>query len=212
MAKQTVELQFITGLKRAIFRNTRLRGSWDANGRYTDDWTESPMQEEIGADGCPIFTTAISLDLADQDKTFKWGVVLDGPQGSNFWGIPTEVQDVHSVERYRQFRLRGGGAPQGERYFFTYGRRLGANKHFAAASATPGLHFAVWAPNACSVEVVFGKLTRGYIANDGTGIDATLPVVARLPPPLAKRLRITPTVRVGLSVAVSTRTAMPCGA
>jgi 1,4-alpha-glucan branching enzyme len=178
MARQTVEFQFITGLKRAIFRNARLRGSWDANGRYADDWTESPMQEDIGEDGCPIFTTSLSLDLADQDKAFKWGVVLDGPQGSNFWGIPTEVQDVHSVERHRQFRLHGGGAPQVERYSFTYGRRLGANKHFAAASAIPGLRFAVWAPNARSVEVVFGKPTSGYIAHDGTGIDQTRPVVA----------------------------------
>ena len=30
MAMQNVEFQFITGLKRAIFRNARLRGSWDA--------------------------------------------------------------------------------------------------------------------------------------------------------------------------------------
>lgn len=178
MAMQPVEFQFITGLKRAIFRNSRLRGSWDGNGRYSDDWTESPMQEEVGEDGCPIFKASISLDLADQDKTFQWGVVLDGPQGSNFWGIPTEVPDVTSVERHRLFRLIGGGAPQVERYYFTYGRRLGANKHFAAGSATPGLRFAVWAPNARSVEVVFGNPAHGYIANDGTGIDPTQPVVA----------------------------------
>ena len=48
MAMQKVEFQFITGLKRAIFRNARLRGSWDGSGRYSDDWTESPMQEEVG--------------------------------------------------------------------------------------------------------------------------------------------------------------------
>ncbi len=178
MAMQTVEFQFITGLKRVIFRNSRLRGSWDSNGRYSDDWTEVPMQEEIGEDGCPIFKASISLDLADQDKTFKWGVVLDGPQGSNFWGIPTEVKDINSVERYRQFRLNGRGALQLERYYFTYGRHLGANKHFAAGSATPSLRFTVWAPNALSVEVVFGNPANGYIANDGTGIDPTQPVVA----------------------------------
>jgi 1,4-alpha-glucan branching enzyme len=176
---RTVEFQFITGLKRAIFRHVRLRGSWDGHGRYSDDWTESPMEEKVGEDGCPIFQASISLDLADQDKTFKWGVVLDGPQGSNFWGIPTEVQDVNSVERHRQFRLKGGGrAPQVERYYFTYGRRLGANQHFAAGGATPGLRFAVWAPNARSVDVIFGNPANGYIANDGTGVDPTRPVVA----------------------------------
>ena len=84
MALQKVEIQFITGLKRATFRNPRLRGSWDRDGRYSDDWTESPMQEELGEDGCPIFKASISLELANRDKTFKWGVVLDGPQGSNF--------------------------------------------------------------------------------------------------------------------------------
>lgn len=179
MAMQTVEFQFITGLKRAIFRNPRLRGSWDGNGRYSDVWTESPMQQVVGEDGCPVFKGSISLDLADQDKTFTWGMVLDGPQGSGFWGIPTEVQDVNSVERHRQFRLNGGGsAPQIERYYFTYGRRLGANKHFVAGSTTPGLRFAVWAPNAREVAVVFGKLTSGYIADDGTGVDPVQPVVA----------------------------------
>jgi 1,4-alpha-glucan branching enzyme len=179
VAMRTVEFQFITGLKRAIFRHVRLRGSWDGHGRYSDDWTESPMEEKVGEDGCPIFQASISLDLADQDKTFKWGVVLDGPQGSNFWGIPTEVQDVNSVERHRQFRLKGGGrAPQVERYYFTYGRRLGANQHFAAGGATPGLRFAVWAPNARSVDVIFGNPANGYIANDGTGVDPARPVVA----------------------------------
>ena len=46
MKMQTLEFQFITGLKRAIFRNARLRGSWDSNGLYSDSWTEIPMQEE----------------------------------------------------------------------------------------------------------------------------------------------------------------------
>jgi 1,4-alpha-glucan branching enzyme len=178
MAMQNVEIQFITGLKRAIFRNPRLRGSWDGNGRYSDDWTESRMQEEVGEDGCPIFKASVSLDLADRDKTFKWGAVLDGPQGSNFWGIPTEVQDVNSVERYRQFRLNGvEQAPQVERYYFTYGRHLGANKHFAG-SAGPGLHFTVWAPNARSVDVVFGP-ANGYIFNNGTGIHRAPVVLSR---------------------------------
>jgi 1,4-alpha-glucan branching enzyme len=177
MATRTVEFQFVTGLKRAIFRNPRLLGSWDANGRYSDHWTVSPMQEGVGEDGCPTFKASTSLDLADQNKTFSWGVVLDGPQGSDFWGIPTEVQDVNSAARYRQFRLTAGGMPQVERYYFTYGRYLGANQHFSPGNATPGLRFAVWAPNAQSVEVVFGHSNSGYIANDGTGIDPSRPVV-----------------------------------
>ena len=133
MATQTVEFQYFTGLSRRIFRNARLRGSWTANGRYTTDWTESPMQEIVGEDGCPMFSASVALDLADQHRTFRWGVVLDGPQGSNFWGIPTEVPDVDSVERYREFRLTGG-ATQVERYYFTYGRRLGREQTLHAAA------------------------------------------------------------------------------
>ena len=176
MATQTVELQYLTGLHRRIFRNARLRGSWSANGHYATDWTELPMQEVVGEDGCPMFRASVALDRADQQRTFRWGVVLDGPQGSNFWGIPTEVHDVDSVERYREFRLTGG-ATQLERYYFTFGRRLGANKHFTPGNPVPGLRFSVWAPNAQSVDVVFGDPSRGYIADNGTGIDVTKPVV-----------------------------------
>ncbi len=178
MNTQKVEFQFITGLKRAIFRNARLRGSWDDNGRYADNWTEIAMHEVIGVDGCPTFIASVILDLVDQDKVFKWGVVLDGPQGVNFWGIPTEIHDSNSVERYRHFQINdSNNALQIERYYFTYGRRLGANKYFAAENATPSLRFAVWAPNADEVEVVFGNPANGYIANDGTGIDPAQPVI-----------------------------------
>jgi hypothetical protein len=85
MAKQTVEFQFMTGLKRFIFRNARLHGSWDANGRFANIWATSPMQEVTGEDGCPMFRASVSLDLSDIQKTFNWGVILDGPQGTNFW-------------------------------------------------------------------------------------------------------------------------------
>ena len=43
-------------------------------------------------------------------------------------------------------------------------------------------------------------------------MNEVLPLVARLPPFLVITLRTVATVRVGLSVAVSTSRAMPCGA
>ena len=136
------------------------------------------MQEEIGEDGCPIFKASISLDLADQDRTFKWGVVLDGPQGSNFWGIPTEVQDVNSVERYRQFRLNPGAArPRSNATTSLTGAAWEPTNNSPQEAPRPALRFAVWAPNARSVEVVFGRPASGYIADDGTGIDPAQPVV-----------------------------------
>jgi 1,4-alpha-glucan branching enzyme len=178
MPTKRVEFQYFTGLTRPIFRNPRLRGSWDVNGRYSDSWTDSPMQVAVGDDGCPLFKASIDLDLADQQRTFKWGVVLDGPQGSNFWGIPTELRDVNSFERYREFQLAGGNAAQVERYYFTYLRRLGANKDHALRAGQPDLRFAVWAPHATAVDVVFADPVRPYIADDGTGIDATRAAIA----------------------------------
>jgi 1,4-alpha-glucan branching enzyme len=177
MAMQFIEFQFITGLKRPIFRNARLRGSWDVVGRYSDTWTDSSMIETLGEDGCPMFTATVQLDLQDVNRTFKWGVMLDGPQGANFWGIPTEVPDIHSSERYREFRLRPSrGDGQVERYYLTYNRRLGANKYFKGGGSH-GLRFAVWAPHARAVDVVFGDPSKGYIADDGTGIDHTKPAI-----------------------------------
>jgi len=171
MATHDVQFQYVTGLRRRIFRNVVLRGSWDAAGRYADLWTDRPMVETTGTDGCPVFTAKVSLDTADAARAFRWGVVVEGPLGGNLWGIPTEVQDARSVDRYRSFRLAPAGGTQVERYFLTSGRRLGANR-------APALRFGVWAPNAAKVDVVFGVPARGYIDDAGGGIDPARPVVA----------------------------------
>ncbi|MCL2709374.1 MAG: alpha-amylase family glycosyl hydrolase [Planctomycetaceae bacterium] len=79
-------------------------------------------------------------------------------------------------------------------------QKLGAQKNDRGNGTEPGIQFGVYAPNAQNVEVVFGllwkkddphktpvnqvnpvafeELAGGYIADDGTGIDQTLPVVA----------------------------------
>jgi 1,4-alpha-glucan branching enzyme len=53
---------------------------------------------------------------------------------------------------------------------------MGAQKIYTG-SAQQGIQFSVWAPNAQMVEVVFGRKETGYIANDGDGIDPSLPVI-----------------------------------
>ena len=177
MATKTVTFEYMTGLRRPMFRNARLRGSWNSSGRYSEEWTERPMQPKTGSDGCPMFTASVSLDLQDRAQTFRWGVALDGPQGTNFWGIPTEVKDVHSVERHRELRMREGSSAQTERFHLTHCRHLGANKHFPLAGSAPQLRFGVFAPNAKAVHVVFADPARGYIADDGSGLDASEPIV-----------------------------------
>jgi len=167
----SVRFTYFTGLKRPIFRNARLAGSWN-------NWAESPMQEILGEDGCPAFAVTVPFDDSQRGQKFRWGVRLDGPAGANAWAINQEVHDPDSQQRYREFELPAAGTSHDERYYFTYSRRLGAQKFYANSLAVPGLQFAVWAPNAKKIDVVFSPRNHGYIADDGAGIDPALPVVA----------------------------------
>lgn len=175
----SVQFLYLTGLKRSIFRHARLRGSWNASGKSSPVWTEIPMVAMTGDDGCPGFSAKVKFDAVGVGATFQWGVVFDTPSAANLWAIPTESQDPNSTDRTRHFVLGPTGSNQVERYFFTYARRLGARKVYPKGIAkNPGLRFAVWAPNAQSVEVVFGDPAHGYIDDSGNGIDSNKPVLA----------------------------------
>src|SRR5262245_13965955 len=177
MAKIAVRFRYLTGLKREIFRNARLTGSWDVAGRVSAVWTETPMVAGTAEDGCPCFTATVQLDAAGLGTRFRWGVRLDGPGAPNVWGIPTEVPDMHSTERFREFELTSAPESRQQDFYLTYARRLGARKVFSGTGAAPGLRFTVWAPNAHGVDVVFGRSSNGYIADDGDGIDLARPVL-----------------------------------
>jgi hypothetical protein len=77
MATISVQFRHLTGLKRQISRNVRLKGSWDSLGKFSDDWSETPMTERLAEDGCPSFTATVQFDLGEVGKQFRWGVVLD---------------------------------------------------------------------------------------------------------------------------------------
>jgi 1,4-alpha-glucan branching enzyme len=171
-----VRFVYATSVKRRIFSNPRLKGSWDQHGRRSDAWSEHAMTEITGEDGCPTYVAKVAFDPSEVGQRFRWGVVLDRPQGKDQWGIATEVGDADSTERTRSFVLKAAGSPgQTERYLLTYGRWMGAQK--LDHGAGPKLHFAVWAPNAKKVEVVFGNIDNGFIADDGDGIDPAAPVI-----------------------------------
>ena len=169
-----VQFTYLTGLKKDLFRNARLTGSWDESGRYSDQWISIPMQQAIAEDGCPCLETTVEFDESQAGRQFQWGVVLDGPAGTDLWGIPTEINHGASQERYRTFTLQASsGNPQLEKYYLTNCRYLGAQKYYRPGQQNPGVQFSVWAPNAQQVEVVFGR-ENGYIADDGYGIDLSL--------------------------------------
>ena len=172
-----VKFSYLTGLKRPIFRQARLRGSWDHNGRYSDTWSELPMQEIIAEDGCPAFTASMQFDESEVGRQFRWGVLLNAPVGANTWGITTETDRPQEQHRYREFDLQPSGTIQEERFYFTYSRWLGAQKFYSNPSLSPDIRFTVWAPNALKAEVVFASRNHGFIDDDGTGIDPAMPVI-----------------------------------
>lgn len=175
MSKIIVNFTYFTGIKRQNFSNVCLGGSWDESGHYSDQWTFMPMEEEIGSDGCPCFTATVELDENQISKEFHWGVKLDSPKGQNIWGIPTEVNDIYTNICHRSFNLQPESTqPQQEEYYLTHCRRLGAQKYYLPGQTSPGIQFAVWAPNAKNVELVFGVPNNGYIADDGSGINPAL--------------------------------------
>jgi 1,4-alpha-glucan branching enzyme len=177
--KIDVKFTLYTGIRRAVFRNARLVGSWNAQGAYAAEWNATPMHAVICEDGCPGFETTIAFDAQHIGSRYRWGVMVDGPSGKDQWAICTEVGDHRRTCRYRAFDLKScvGNELQHEHYYLTSGRRLGANKRFRSGNAQPSIEFAVWAPYAHKVEVVFGGEECGYIAGDGSGIDPKMPVL-----------------------------------
>lgn len=178
----SVQFRYLTGLKRRIFRDVRLLGQWDATGKAAMSWIEVPMTEFVADDGCPGFTATVMFDAAGVDHLFDWTVRLSTLAVADVSGIAAEVNDPDHSDRLQTFRLRAASASaQVETHWFTLARRLGARKVFAGSRSAPaGLRFAVWAPNAQKVEVVWGRAASGYIADDGDGIDDARPAVALL--------------------------------
>ena len=174
MARITVQFTFHSGVRQHLFANVRLSGSWDADGQYSNNWSIAPMTLVTGETGCEAFTTAIDFDSTQIGTVFNWGVVADLAGAPDTWVIPTEVPDPASHERYRSFTLSAIAQPQ--EYWFASGRRFGAEKYFLPGTPNPAIRFALWAPNAQAVVVVFGA-SSGYIAADGTGADPTVPPI-----------------------------------
>ena len=166
-----VRFEWLSGLRRPIFRNLRLRGSWDTAGRYGDRWSERPMTAFTADDGCPAWFAEVDLDAGQRGWSFHWGVVADGPQAVNVWAIPTELSDAGSTAQYRSVVLGQGDGV--ERYRLTECRRLGANKVFGEGAREPAIRFSVFAPQARMVETVIGDAASGYITDDGVGVERT---------------------------------------
>jgi 1,4-alpha-glucan branching enzyme len=173
-----------------------LTGSWNPEGGHDATWSETPMARQAHDDSGYRFAAAIRLDAGEAGRVFAWGVWLVDSQGRRTWAIPTETPDPGERTCQRSFVFTGKA--QRETYHLTHCRRLGANQQRTADGGLT-IRFAVWAPNARMVELVFGllwdadapgrtlraaktlpkaRLAGGYIANDGRGLDPEMAPVA----------------------------------
>jgi 1,4-alpha-glucan branching enzyme len=97
MALLRVNFTFHTGLKHKRFFNVRLSGSWDATGRFSNQWSNVPMALSPDWTGCDAFTASVSLDDTQVGAVFQWGVIADIASAPNTWVVPTEVPDQNST-------------------------------------------------------------------------------------------------------------------
>lgn len=199
MARHNVEFIYYPGVFGDACPNTRatLEGSWDNEGRYLDDWSSVDMRKEESVDGGRCFRAQVGLDASQAGREFRWGVRFhDEDTGRSTWAIASEVKSTESRGRYCSFVFPG--QPHTEEYRLTLHRYFGANK-FRKSDGGWATCFRVWAPNARSVDLVFGTLYRlddpgraevppgtsikrdniagGYIADDGTGISGILAAI-----------------------------------
>jgi 1,4-alpha-glucan branching enzyme len=186
MASITVNFTFHSGVKRQLFSNVRLSGSWNAAGQFSSYWSQQAMTASKDETGCDAFNVSVNFDASQTGITFQWGVLADLAGAPNTWVVVTEVPDPNSNERYRTFVLANTATQQD--YWFAIGRRFGAQKWTPGGTSNTGLRFSLWAPHAQAAEVVFAPFDlskgtpTGYISDDGTGMDPTVPVV-----PLAQK-------------------------
>jgi len=175
MAPLPVRFEYALGTRGTAITAATLLGSWDDGGRPSADaWRAHPMRRETAADGSDAFVAEVSFDDVSAGADFAWGVVVEHDDDARSWGIPAEVGDLGSTAQERAFKLRtSNGAPQREAYRLTHHRARGARALATPDAGPRPIRFAAWAPNARSVEVVFGGVS-GYIADDGDGIDPAL--------------------------------------
>ena len=98
MADVTAQFRYLTGLKRRIFRNARLVGHWDPQGRESLAGSETSMTEIIAEDGCPAFMVTVHFDASEVGKPFEWSVSLYTPVVSDVRGVTTEVKDANRTQ------------------------------------------------------------------------------------------------------------------
>ena len=179
MASVNVTFTFHSGVKRTLFQNLRLSGSWDASGKSSPQWTQTPMLPTQDGTGCDAFSVTVPLDASQVGTTFQWGVFADLAGAPNSWVIVTEVPDPTSSQTTRSFVL--GAAASQQDYWFVNGRDS-VLRSASLAQRTPVFASRYGRPTPRRWKWYsrgrYRRQPNGYIADDGTGIDPAAPVIA----------------------------------
>lgn len=160
-----VRFVYTTGLSRPVFTAARL--IFGPAEPASAGWSQLPMSPTVDDGGTHAFACEVSFADDAVGQSFHWGVFVDSSARANAWGIPMETSEPASCHQIRRFVL--GAIHQEERFELTSLRTLGANKLWVPGLDTAHIRFAVWAPNAASVAVVFGNPSSGYIDDRGGG-------------------------------------------
>src|SRR6516162_3667330 len=57
-----VTFTFHSGVRRRLFQNVRLTGSWDITGKHSSQWSQVAMASAEDGTGCDAFSATVALD------------------------------------------------------------------------------------------------------------------------------------------------------
>ncbi len=151
-AKKTITFTYDAGAHSKL-TNLQLKGSWDANGRFSSQWGSGNIPMKSLGNGKWSATVELLDDGLEHD--WEWGVQADGPAGKGQWAVMGEGNLKVDLNK-----------PTASYAPTTY-HEMGSQKVGKDAS------FKLWAPDAKAVQVKVtdaeGKVQRFAMQRDDEG-------------------------------------------
>ncbi|MGO7017978.1 hypothetical protein [Rhizobium leguminosarum] len=166
-----VQFRFRSGLPSMAFDNVRLRGSWDEQGRASNDWASHPMQRSRDEDGYDVFVARVPFPDGEIGTHFRWGNRTRSAR--HFRPVGDRRRTGRRDLDASRALLRSPAGDSAADLYLTWIGRLGANR-VEWRDGVDCIRFSVWAPNTRDVLLVLADPAVGYVADDGTIALATI--------------------------------------
>jgi 1,4-alpha-glucan branching enzyme len=131
-AKRTITFTYDAGPHSAL-TDVKLKGSWDANGRFNNDWSSGSIPMRHLGNG--KWEVQVTLEDDGLPRNWEWGVSVDGPSGNDQWAVMGEGN------------LKLDLSKPAANYAPTTYHQMGAQKR------GDDLSFQFWAPDARDVQI-----------------------------------------------------------